>query len=633
MAGPASATGLPVGPSAIEGDSVQRPLPTVLDEVRVTARWDVGAGKEFRLPNQRIDLNAQRALGVTSASEALAFHPSLRVSRDAMIGTSVQIGAMPASSTLVLVDGVPVTGRTDGRIDLSTLSTLGLDRVEIVTGPMAHFYGSGAAAGVVNLLTKHSRNEAQAQASVSSIGEWQHGVRIATPKLGNFYAERQFFDGWDPNPEGKRSRAWDQKTTYNLRQSGQFRTKNWIARHHVSGSWDQIKDRGDRRSPYTAFATDRWIETWRGRIQGDAWHPNWQVTAAYDAADRSITRYNRNLVERTQIAVEEPGNPDLNRFGDGMLRVAHLGSWQRIGIGSRKTTWRGVAAYHGQVQYISAARMKESEMKQFQHGFLGEWDLKTDGKLLELGLRGQWIPSTWAWNPSVQWTQRTTKGDLRLNASGGFRAPELKERFLWFFDASHQIEGNPNLQPERSRQIGASWTTQKKGGLEAQIVELRQAIQLARQSGGTYTYVNIDSWSSAHISGSVAFRQGKIEHDVRAQALWSRLGSETWRPSPSVGLRSTFPMGPLTATYQHQTQWGLWIWSQNTEGELSARQLGLTHNGQASLQWKRRRWSIAASGHNLWNQTTAGVGGHATGLSGLPMPGRHYRISLNFAWN
>lgn len=602
----------------------------ILDEVRVTARWNIEVGA-LRPAAESIDLSQQKNSGITSVTEALSMHPNVRVSRDAMIGTSVQIGALPSSSTLILLDGVPITGRTDGRIDLSNLTTLGIDRVEIVTGPMAHFYGSGSAAGVVNFVTRHSRQEQQVQTSVSSIGEWQTGLRIAQPRTGTLYAERQFFDGWDPNPEGQRSRAWDQKTTYNLRHSGQLRAKKWILRNHLGGSWDQIKDRGNRRSPFTAFATDRWIETYRARVQGDAWHPNWQVTAAYDAADRSITRYNRNLVERTQTMVQEAGNPDHNRFGDGMIRVAHLSTWRPIS--GTRLQWRGIGAYHGQLQYLAADRLKEPEMHQLQHGVLAELDLKRTRRQIEIGIRGQWAQNVFSANPSVQWTELYPLGTLRLNASSGFRNPELKERFLWFFDASHQIEGNENLRPERSQQVSASWTSRNRSSAEAHFVQLSDAIQLARQPGGTYTYINLDMWSSASLSLNAPVSVRASKYEIQAQALWSRLGDSGWRPSPSIRLHSTRAMGAYTASVQHQTQWGLWQWNERADGLLESIQLGLTHSAQASIQWKHKAWTLVASGHNLFNQTTTGSDGHATGLAGLPLPGRHLRISINTKWN
>jgi hypothetical protein len=84
---------------------------------------------------------------------------------------------------------------------------------------------------------------------------------------------------------------------------------------------------------------------------------------------------------------------------------------------------------------------------------------------------------------------------------------------------------------------------------------------------------------------------------------------------------------------QHQTQWGLWTWSQNPQNELIANQLALTHHAQASLRWKHRSWSLVGSVHNIFNQTQMGSdAGHQSALGGVAIPGRHARFSMNIHW-
>ncbi|MCX8491812.1 MAG: TonB-dependent receptor, partial [Cyclobacteriaceae bacterium] len=51
----------------------------------------------------------------------------------------------------------------------------------------------------------------------------------------------------------------------------------------------------------------------------------------------------------------------------------------------------------------------------------------------------------------------STKHDVRLSYGRGFRAPSLRELYFDFFDANHQIEGNPNLEAELSHSINGSW--------------------------------------------------------------------------------------------------------------------------------------------------------------------------------
>jgi vitamin B12 transporter len=65
-------------------------------------------------------------------------------------------GADP-NFTLIMLDGVPMNDSTNqrgGSVDLSTIPSDRIDRVEIVRGPLSAFYGSEAMAGAINFITK-----------------------------------------------------------------------------------------------------------------------------------------------------------------------------------------------------------------------------------------------------------------------------------------------------------------------------------------------------------------------------------------------------------------------------------------------------------------------------------------------
>ncbi|MEJ0033179.1 MAG: TonB-dependent receptor [Bacteroidota bacterium] len=46
---------------------------------------------------------------------------------------------------------------------------------------------------------------------------------------------------------------------------------------------------------------------------------------------------------------------------------------------------------------------------------------------------------------------------MRLAYGHGFRAPSLRELYFNFIDASHNIQGNPDLQAELSNSYNATW--------------------------------------------------------------------------------------------------------------------------------------------------------------------------------
>ena len=57
-------------------------------------------------------------------------------------------------SVLLLVDGERLAGETMDDVDFSRLSTLNIDHIEIVKGASSALYGSNAAGGVINIITK-----------------------------------------------------------------------------------------------------------------------------------------------------------------------------------------------------------------------------------------------------------------------------------------------------------------------------------------------------------------------------------------------------------------------------------------------------------------------------------------------
>ena len=86
--------------------------------------------------------------------------PGLQISEYGPIGALSQVFTRGADSTgtLILLDGVPLND-PGGSIHLENLTSDGLDRVEIVRGPESALFGAEAAAGVIQLFTKHGDPE------------------------------------------------------------------------------------------------------------------------------------------------------------------------------------------------------------------------------------------------------------------------------------------------------------------------------------------------------------------------------------------------------------------------------------------------------------------------------------------
>lgn len=86
--------------------------------------------------------------------------PGLQVDEYGPPGTLAEVFTRGAdyTGTLVLLDGVPLND-PGGELHLENLTSDGLDRIEIVRGPESALFGAEAAAGVIQLFTKHGDPE------------------------------------------------------------------------------------------------------------------------------------------------------------------------------------------------------------------------------------------------------------------------------------------------------------------------------------------------------------------------------------------------------------------------------------------------------------------------------------------
>ena len=105
---------------------------------------------------QTIDVNDYNTL-----TDALATIPGIRVSPSGGPGgqASVFIRGTNSNHVLVLRDGMPINDASEANgafnFGIDTLSDI--ERIEVIRGPMAALYGSGAIGGVINLISRQGK--------------------------------------------------------------------------------------------------------------------------------------------------------------------------------------------------------------------------------------------------------------------------------------------------------------------------------------------------------------------------------------------------------------------------------------------------------------------------------------------
>jgi outer membrane cobalamin receptor len=98
--------------------------------------------------------------GYRTISDAIASVPGVQIASYGPIGAASEYGIRGSASTevLVLIDGQPAPGGFADSVQLGTISTAGVARIEVVEGGGSTLYGTGAVGGIINIITSDKRS-------------------------------------------------------------------------------------------------------------------------------------------------------------------------------------------------------------------------------------------------------------------------------------------------------------------------------------------------------------------------------------------------------------------------------------------------------------------------------------------
>jgi vitamin B12 transporter len=135
----------------------------------------------YVVTQQQMLRNGDRTVG-----DALASVPGVEIESYGAIGANQSYGIRGSSTAqvLVLVDGLPAPGSLANSVNLGTMSTSGVDRIEVVEGGGSTLFGANAVGGVINVITQRSP-------AASGLLRWgSFGDRELRASAGGFSFER-----------------------------------------------------------------------------------------------------------------------------------------------------------------------------------------------------------------------------------------------------------------------------------------------------------------------------------------------------------------------------------------------------------------------------------------------------------
>ncbi len=482
-----------------------------LKEVVVTSEYLPRTAGESVHPIMVISKSEIDNRAASSLGEVLEQQLNMRVSQDQLLGSGLTMNGLSGQHIKFLVDGVPVIGRLDGNIDISQLNLSHIERIEVVNGPMAASYGTDASGGVINLITKQqAQNRAEAQVNLfhESSGHYNaDGLAGFNTGASSVLMSggRNYFDGWSPADTG-RWQEWKPKEQLFGNARYRYSCRNLIIGYSLNMFHEVVSNKGTPKiSPYFAYAFDEYYKTTRltNQVNTSWMSGNYTVggTASYSRYNRVKNTYRKDLVTLGESLVPDAGQQDTTTMDSWMIRATFTGNPVNGGISYQ-------AGIDFQIDNAMGTRFKDDVKVLGDYAFFasGEFNIS---RTLQAKPAIRFAHNTDYKSPvipSVMFRyQVTTNTIARFSYGKGFRAPGIKERYLYFVDINHNIRGNEDLLPEYSDNFFLSLNREITIGKIKNAVELsgfyndvRNAITLAQPdpSQSLYTYINLGKFST-----------------------------------------------------------------------------------------------------------------------------------------
>ncbi len=161
-----------------------------LASITVTATADAEPVDEVPATVTVIPAAEISALRAAEVLPLLAMVPGVATTRAGSPGklASLFLRGTNSSHTLFLWNGIELNDPYLGGFDLSTLSTDGVERIEVARGPFSALYGSAAVGGVVQILTRRTGRQRSARLELGS-NELLRVAASAGGRIGPVHAE------------------------------------------------------------------------------------------------------------------------------------------------------------------------------------------------------------------------------------------------------------------------------------------------------------------------------------------------------------------------------------------------------------------------------------------------------------
>ena len=624
-------------------DLSMMPLVFSLDEVVVTGSFRPQRADKSIYNIKVVGQQKIEEQGANNLKDLLTNQVNLSISQDPALGSSLKIKGLTGNNVKILIDGVPVIGRMGGNIDLTQLNLYNIDHVEMVEGPMSVIYGSDALAGAINIITKENKNSnfgLTTNAYYETAGTYNIDGNVNFRKKKHsisLSAGRNFFDGF--STDTLRSQSWKPKEQYNADLYYMYTHDRAKIKYQVSYMHETLWDKGNLMEPlyYTAF--DSWFYSTRlnNRLDYDRVLKNGmsiKMLGSYSLYQRRKETYLKDLSTMDQVISPNASDHDTTDFNAFVYRFV-LGKEDpaqklnySVGLDLNHESGTGKRIVDNKQQigdYAFFASLKYSPSKKisFQPGLRFAYNTSFNvPPVPSINLR---------WEPSA-------RINVRGSYARGYRAPTLKELYIYFVDVNHNIQPNPDLEPEYGHNfdLSMSYNTEKDKKIHYSGVDfgmfynnMHNIIQLALRnnigSGGVYQYINVLNYNT--LGYQATFTYEFYQHLEIALGL-GQTGTYFSFDEKSQGLKDykfsgdintnigwNIPAAKLKISAFYKYTGRSWLFTIDENNKVDMGQMGDYHNLDLTILRKffANRLAVSAGVKNVFNNTNVDITGNVTG--------------------
>jgi len=599
--------------------------------------------------------------------EALQYLPGIQLREiHGKSGYEVWIQGLNADRVLVLIDGLPVSPTTGSSVDVTQLSLLDVERVEVVKGATSAQYGSAAMGGVVNIITRPIQQGTLASATFDTgtygdqnpsgdawVPSTHHG-RASVAMGGERWrfrlsADENASDGIDPDPDSwpqpgnevKRDTIDSRVEWYDSEGRGKgYLGVGWFGEESEARFLDDV----NANNFYERHRKDEDLDRLR-LATGFSWQHKNNIRWGFDALreDQSDDTQKYNVSDGYQYDNRE-SDYRIERFNTRIELPEFNQHNLMIGIdGSRETLDQfkdGVSELQ-----VEEGNLTKAQRKGPEYFLQDDWFVLDDWEVL-LGVRYQ-EDSDFGSHVSPKINLRyqvfeQSDSDLfvRLGWGTGYRVPNLKERH-YVFDHSqlgYMVLGNPNLVPEESDSwqlgLGARFNQSLTVDLNVFYNKLKDLIQTDfsdfQNSIAIYSYSNV----------SRAKTQGfEISSQWIASAQWQFNVGYTFLQAENLDTG-----GDLTRRPEHQitagAQWqptlntGLSAFVRGQSDELADSASGIRSPGWVVCDIKVNHYvsdqlRVFGGLDNVFDRQRD----FNSGFDFAPVAGRYFYVGVRWQWD